>query len=61
MRAIWFDAAPQITELQERREETLSLAFIPTIDVYNGGDSVQLNIKDLQWESERLLEEARRS
>ena len=56
LRAIGFGKASHLEELQERHAEPLALAFSPGIDTYNDRNAVQLEVRDIQWESDRLIE-----
>ena len=52
-RAIAFNGADWLEELDERRAETFSLAFEPRIDNYDPYNAVELRVEDLKWDADR--------
>ncbi len=52
-RAIAFNGADWLEELDERRGETFSLAFEPRIDNYDPYNAVELRVEDLKWDADR--------
>ena len=57
LRAIAFQKADWLEELCSRADESFALAFKPWVSDFNGCISVELRAEDLQWESERLVDQ----
>ncbi|MCK4284024.1 MAG: single-stranded-DNA-specific exonuclease RecJ, partial [Candidatus Brocadiae bacterium] len=57
LRVIAMRKADWIEELRARKGEPFSLAFVPIINTYRGQTSVELQAEDMQWDSERLVEQ----
>jgi single-stranded-DNA-specific exonuclease len=50
LKAIAFGMADRYEELQLNRRRTLSVAFAPIINEWQGRESVELQVKDLKWD-----------
>jgi len=57
VRAIAFGKAGWLGEVKKRSSERFALVFQPRPDTYSAYNAIVLRVEDMQWESERLVEQ----
>ncbi|MFO7957501.1 MAG: single-stranded-DNA-specific exonuclease RecJ [Candidatus Brocadiia bacterium] len=56
LRAFAMGKADWARPLRERKGEPLSLAFEPSINTYRGRNNLELRVRDMQWDAERVVD-----